>query len=221
MRRKIWPWLLGVGLASIAFQRLHFERTAHGSAQKLTEMRPAFGGPAIAVPSAADERRSLPELCTAAGVAYPPPNPRILVEKSARTLTLLSGDRPIFRVHVGLGFSPTGNKLREGDGRTPEGELRVVTRNDKSRFRRFLGLDYPRPSDALPGSVTAEERDAIERAHDEQRKPPWDTPLGGAVGIHGHGGAVDWTSGCVAVDDGAIDLLWEAAPMGTPVRVVP
>lgn len=215
MPKKLWPWLLGICLASIAVQRLHVERVAHGSAQTITAITPLVSAPEK------HEGRSLPELCTAAGVAYPPPNPRILVEKSARTLTLLSGDRPVFRVHVGLGFAPVGNKLREGDGRTPEGELRVVTRNDKSRFRRFLGLDYPRPTDAWPGSVTDDERAAIEHAFLEHGKPPWDTPLGGAVGIHGHGGAIDWTSGCVAVDDGAIDLLWEAAPMGTPVRIVP
>lgn len=210
-----WPWLVGLALLSIVANRLRLEHTARQVAAIVTPRQPRESSEPVA------ERRSLSEACAAAGVPYPPPAVHIVVEKSLRRLTLLSGDRPIVRYRVGLGFAPAGNKSREGDGRTPEGELRVVTRNDKSRFRRFLGLSYPRPADITPGAATADERAAIERAFREGGQPPWETPLGGAVGIHGHGGSSDWTSGCVAVDDAAIDLLWEAAPLGTPVRVLP
>jgi murein L,D-transpeptidase YafK len=148
-------------------------------------------------------------------------NPRIVVEKSARKLTLYSGDRVVATYRVGLGFSPVGPKFREGDGRTPEGELRVVTRNEKSRFRKFLGLSYPRPSDVHAMALTPDEREAIAVADHAKTQPPWNTPLGGAVGIHGHGGGRDWTSGCVAVDDDAIDALWDVVPLGTPVTILP
>jgi len=148
-------------------------------------------------------------------------NPRIVVEKSARKLTLYSGDRPLATYRVALGFSPVGPKLHEGDGRTPEGELRVVTRNAKSRFRKFLGLSYPRPSDAQVAALTPEERAAIATANREGKQPPWNTPLGGAVGIHGNGALFDWTSGCVALDNDAIDALWNVVPLGTPVVIVP
>lgn len=148
-------------------------------------------------------------------------HPRIVVEKSARKLTLFDGDRTIASYRVGLGFSPVGTKHHEGDGRTPEGELRVVTRNEKSRFRKFLGLSYPRPSDARDGALTPEEREAIATAFRDGKQPPWHTPLGGEVGIHGHGRGSDWTSGCVALDDDAIDALWDITPLGTPVTIVP
>lgn len=157
----------------------------------------------------------------------PPPlpariaHPHLVVEKGARRLTLFDGDRAIATYRVGLGFSPVGQKHHEGDGRTPEGDLRIVTRNEKSRFHKFLGLSYPRPSDAQGAPLTPDERDEIDRAFVDRKQPPWNTPLGGAVGIHGHGGGHDWTSGCVAVDDDAIDALWEVVPLGTPVSIVP
>lgn len=209
---RVWPWVLAIVVIGLVVQRVLVER----------EVRRVIA--VVATPPSRVEgadHRSLAELCAAAGVSFPPRDVRIVVEKSARVLTLFAGDRPLVRYRVALGFSPTDNKLREGDGRTPEGELRVVTRNDKSKYRRFLGLSYPRPSDAWKGAVTADERAAIERAFADGTKPPWDTPLGGAVGIHGHGSKVDWTSGCVAVDDEAIDVLWEAAATGTSVRIVP
>ena len=39
--------------------------------------------------------------------------------------------------------------------------------------------------------------------------------------IHGGGTADDWTAGCVALDDGDMDALWAACPLGTPVEIRP
>src|SRR5437016_4960017 len=47
---------------------------------------------------------------------------RVVVDKTARTLTLLSGDQVLKTYRVVLGRNPVGAKTREGDGRTPEGE---------------------------------------------------------------------------------------------------
>lgn len=165
--------------------------------------------------------RDLAGLCVAAGVPCPPRDVHVLVEKRARRLTLSSGSVVLLRARVGLGFSPEGSKTLEGDGKTPEGELHVVTRNGESKYRRFLGLGYPRPADVLPGLLDPGQEAAIARAFARKERPPWDTRVGGAVGIHGHGGERDWTLGCVAVDDAVIDLLWEAVPLGTKVTIVP
>jgi murein L,D-transpeptidase YafK len=204
-----WPYVLASAIALIAIHRIGYERAAGTIA--------SFARPA---PTTVDDTRSLQALCAAASVPYPPPDVRIVVEKQSRTLTLYSGSHALAHYRVGLGFDPVGGKLREGDGRTPEGELTIVTRNEKSRFRKFLGLSYPRPAD-VNSSLTPQEVEAIKLAFADRVKPPWDTPLGGAVGIHGHGSRRDWTAGCVAVDDSEIDVLWEAAPLGTPVTIRP
>jgi murein L,D-transpeptidase YafK len=172
-----------------------------------------------------DPTIGLAALCHAARVSYPMTSPRLVVEKRKRRLSLFDGATIVATFRVGLGGNPEGPKSREGDGRTPEGQLRIVTRNAKSKYRKFLGLGYPTAADAIRGAsngvVTSDERDAIVAAQREGVAPPWNTRLGGTVGVHGHGSAVDWTLGCIAVDDDVIDLLWEAVPIGTEIDVLP
>src|SRR5699024_6963734 len=53
------------------------------------------------------------------------PADRILIEKSARRMTVYRGGRALKTYHIALGFAPKGDKYREGDGRTPEGIFRI------------------------------------------------------------------------------------------------
>jgi hypothetical protein len=172
-----------------------------------------------------DGSRSLADICAAARVTCPPEHPRLEVRKSAHRLRLYDGETLLAIFRVALGPEPAGAKSREGDGRTPEGTYPIVTRNPKSKYRKFLGIGYPGPEDARRGfeekAISRAEEDAIERAHREHRAPPWDTALGGTVGVHGNGSEPDWTLGCVAVEDAAIDVLWDAIPIGTTVTIVP
>ena len=138
-------------------------------------------------------------------------------------LELWASGKPLKAYAVGLGLAPEGDKVREGDFKTPEGRLYVCTRNEVSKYHLFLGLSYPGPDDAArglrDGLITKAQHSAILDAHRRRARPPWDTPLGGIVGIHGHGAASDWTWGCVALEDPAIEELWVACPLGTPVLI--
>ena len=149
----------------------------------------------------------------------------ILIEKARRQLTLfLPGQAPL-RFPVALGGAPEGTKRAEGDGRTPEGRYCVCTRNARSKFHLALGLSYPSAADARAalreGRVDAATCAAICRAEAEGRRPPWDTPLGGFIMIHGGGASGDWTAGCVALEDAAMDALWPLCPLGTAVEIRP
>jgi murein L,D-transpeptidase YafK len=168
--------------------------------------------------------------------ARPPcPDPAITIRKAARTLELTCRGTPRARFGVSLGRAPKGAKQREGDGRTPEGSTYVCSRNDRSAFHLFLGLAYPGPADAERGLrervVTAAQARAIREAHLARTAPPWNTRLGGAVGIHGAKNGwgfvgrlhrlFDWTNGCIAVADREIEELWDLVPLGTPVTITP
>lgn len=152
-------------------------------------------------------------------------DPRIEIRKSERTLTLYDGERPVRTYRIGLGSQPVGDKEREGDGRTPEGDFRVFVKNPKSKFFLSVGLDYPLPEDAerglRSGLISNDERDAIVGAHESRSAPPQQTALGGEIYIHGRGSGSDWTEGCVALDDEAMKELYEMSNVGTPVRIVP
>lgn len=149
----------------------------------------------------------------------------IQVYKSERTLKLRKGDKLIDEYPIGLGFDPIGHKKQEGDGKTPEGSYYVSVKNPNSRFYLSLGLSYPNIEDAKEGLdsdlITKDEYDQISEAINNKRTPPWYTPLGGEIMIHGHGSDSDWTAGCVAVDDKIMDILWERCELGTKVFIYP
>jgi len=151
--------------------------------------------------------------------------PRVVIRKRARELTLYDGAEPLRKYRVVLGANVSGDKEREGDKRTPEGAFYICTRNDASRFHKFMGLSYPAPPDALRGLkaklISRSEHDAILKAHELKQCPPWKTALGGEVGIHGGGIDRDWTLGCIALTNEAVDELWAALKMGDPVLIEP
>jgi murein L,D-transpeptidase YafK len=151
--------------------------------------------------------------------------PRVLVRKGARRLELFAGGERVRVFRMVLGFAPEGDKERQGDGRTPEGDFYVCTKNERSSFYLSLGLNYPDDAAAArglrDGLITRAEHDRIVRANQEGRCPPWDTKLGGEIFIHGGGTASDWTFGCVALENEHVEELFEHLPAGTPVRVEP
>lgn len=152
-------------------------------------------------------------------------NPRLIVEKSSRRLFVCDGERLVATYPIGLGFAPDGDKEREGDGKTPEGEFYVFAKNEQSRFYLSLGLSYPSADAARRGLaenlITREEHDAVLGAIEAGAMPPQKTALGGEIYIHGGGAGEDWTRGCVALADEEMKALFEAIPIGTRVVILP
>jgi murein L,D-transpeptidase YafK len=58
---------------------------------------------------------------------------KIVIMKSARTMTLLSGPKILKTYRVALGSVPIGPKRVEGDHKTPEGDYRIDAKNSHSR----------------------------------------------------------------------------------------
>ena len=149
-------------------------------------------------------------------VDAPPPPPLtgqvdlVVIEKSARRMQLFQDGKPVRTYQIALGFSPDGDKDRQGDGRTPEGEFKIDRRNGSSAFHLSLGLDYPRPEDRA-------------RAAAGGYSP------GGDIFIHGQPNALpegfklkgDWTAGCIAVTNVEMREIWAVTPIGTKVEIRP
>jgi murein L,D-transpeptidase YafK len=138
----------------------------------------------------------------------------IRVIKSEHRLDLLdSKGRTIRSYRVSLGYNPDGPKMKEGDGRTPEGRYFIDNRNDRSAYHRSLHISYPNPQDL------ARARQAGLRT-------------GGSIFIHGkpndktgvwwrRAQNQDWTNGCIAVSDDEINEIWNLVQNGTPIDIVP
>ena len=152
-------------------------------------------------------------------------NPRLVVKKSERKLEVFDGEKLVKIYKIVLGFAPEGDKVQEGDGKTPLGEFYVFTKNDKSKFYLSLGLSYPSIDDATRGLrenlISPEEHDAIVEAVREKKMPPQKTRLGGEIYIHGGGTAKDWTGGCMALENAEMKEIFDAVPVGAKVSILP
>lgn len=152
-------------------------------------------------------------------------NPRVVVKKAQRKLELFDGEKLIKTYKVALGFAPVGVKEKQGDGKTPEGDYYVFTRNDKSKFYLSLGVSYPNIEDAergrKAGLITKAQYDKIAQAVRNKKTPAQNTALGGEIYIHGGGSSKDWTWGCVALENEEIREIFDAIPVGTTARIEP
>jgi murein L,D-transpeptidase YafK len=142
---------------------------------------------------------------------------RIVIEKSARKLTLFRGETPLKSYSVALGRAPEGTKQREGDHRTPEGHYIIDAHKRDSAFHRALHISYPTPSD----TAVAMQRGDMQRGD----KPGGDIMIHGIRNGLGWLGAfhrcIDWTSGCIAVTDKEIEEIYRAVPDETPIDIRP
>lgn len=161
---------------------------------------------------------------------------KLVVWKSHYTVTLYKGATPVktYRAVFGKGYKE-GDKQRMGDRRTPEGEFYICTMNDSKRFYKFMGISYPGLKHAeyglRSGMISPVEYTTIKKAIEGRLSPPWETQLGGAVGIHGRtldaGNArqryvsTNWTDGCIALDNADIDEIYHVVSLGTPVTILP
>lgn len=149
----------------------------------------------------------------------------IYISKRQSKLTLMQNKQAIGVWDAKLGRqSATGDKVQEGDEITPSGSFYVCTRNDKSKYYLALGLSYPNIEDAerglSTGLITQEQYQAIVDANKAGVTPPWDTPLGGAIEIHGNQGDRG-TAGCIAMTNDVMDILWSYCAVGVPVTIGP
>jgi murein L,D-transpeptidase YafK len=135
---------------------------------------------------------------------------RILVEKSARRLTLLHQGKRVKSYSISLGWNPIGHKEEEGDGRTPEGVYSIDFHKPESDYHRALHISYPSASDRAR---------AIERGV----SPGGDIMIHGLRNGTGAPGAAppprDWTAGCIAVTDQEIEEIYRAVADGTPIDI--
>jgi murein L,D-transpeptidase YafK len=137
---------------------------------------------------------------------------RLVVKKSARKLFLFEGDKLLRSYQVALGKNPVGPKERRGDHRTPEGTYLLDWRNPQSRFYRSIHISYPNENDRR--------RAAAKGVHP-----------GGDIMLHGVPDryrddqefiiGLNWTEGCIAVTNEAMEEIWTLVADNTPIEIVP
>jgi murein L,D-transpeptidase YafK len=133
-------------------------------------------------------------------------------DKAEHKLYLYSGHRLLGEYKVQLGLSPSGQKEREHDFRTPEGRYYLARRNTRSDYFLAIQVSYPNKEDE-------------QRA----RKNRW--APGGSIMIHGFPNAPkhpaayyesnDWTDGCIALSNSDMVEVWMRTQDNIPIDIYP
>lgn len=136
----------------------------------------------------------------------------LLVDKYNRKAMLFTSGVLVKSYVADLGWNRFPDKVRGGDGATPEGRYRVTRKKSGAETRYFqaLLLDYPNAADRRDFALAKRRGEINRRAQ-----------IGALIEIHGEGGrGRDWTQGCVALSNPDMETLFKAAYVGMPVTIV-
>ncbi len=118
----------------------------------------------------------------------------LIVFKNARIMYLRKNKKNIFQFNIDLGRNPIGDKISEGDNRTPEGVYYLDNKWDRyDKYYKSFWISYPDKVDIAEASM-------------KNVKP--------GIGIMIHGtpaqriNATDWTNGCIALQNKDMDTLF-------------
>ncbi|NLY13283.1 MAG: L,D-transpeptidase family protein [Gammaproteobacteria bacterium] len=140
-----------------------------------------------------------------------PPIDKVLVVKSERALHLIHRGEVVKSYRVSLG-KKSGPKEYEGDQRTPEGLYWINWRKRSDNFNLAMHISYPNAKD-------------LKRA-EETGLPP-----GNMIMLHGTPededypewffNTLDWTEGCIALNNADMQEVWESVKDGTLIEIRP
>ena len=137
---------------------------------------------------------------------------KVVIEKAARKLHLIQDGEAFRTFDIALGIRPQGDKIKEGDFKTPEGMYYLDSRNQNSDFFLAIHVSYPNEEDR---------RQARQLGVDP----------GGSIMIHGQPNVPtrseayyrtqDWTNGCIAVSNSDMIDIWLMTGENTPIEIRP
>lgn len=117
---------------------------------------------------------------------------------------------------VVFGNKDMGDKMMEGDRKTPEGVFHIQGKRKHEKWNSFMLIDYP-----------TQESVKKFNARKASGQIPSNARIGGAIGIHGtwpnEDYAIDqyqnWTEGCISTKNAYIREIFELLPVGTVIEI--
>ena len=136
----------------------------------------------------------------------------VIVKKAERRIYLVTDQQVLKSFNISLGLIPDGDKIQEGDFKTPEGHYELTERNGDSDFFLSIQISYP-------------------NRLDEERAAKLGVSPGGRIMVHGqpnkprysraYYGNYDWTDGCIALSNADMMDLWRMTTANTPIYIFP
>jgi murein L,D-transpeptidase YafK len=140
----------------------------------------------------------------------------IVVDKSDYEMHVYDAEGWLITYPVVFGNKDMGDKLYQGDRKTPEGTFSIILKKYHQKWDRYLALNYPTAAD-------------VEKFN--QRKAqgmiPKSARIGGDIGIHGtwprEDYAIDqfqnWTLGCISLKNEHVEQLYSMISVGTKITI--
>jgi len=140
---------------------------------------------------------------------------KIVVYKKKRMLYAYANGKLVeeFRISLGAkGGANGGDKVKAGDYRTPEGSYSIVRKKCDSRLYKSLMISYPSEADKAKARARGVNPGGYITIHGQ---PKWNADGRG----DNYTLSRDWTEGCVAVPNLAMDKLWKAVENGVKIDI--
>lgn len=140
----------------------------------------------------------------------------IVVDKSDYELNVYDAEGWLITYPIVLGNKNQGDKMVQGDRKTPEGTFTIISKRVHNKWCRYMGLDFPTAADVEKFNLRK-----------QQGILPRNAIQGGGIGIHGtwphEDYAVDqfqnWTEGCISLKNEHVKQLYKMIPVGTKITI--
>ena len=142
----------------------------------------------------------------------------IVIDKSDYELKVYDEEGWFATYPIVFGGKDLGDKMKEGDRKTPNGNFKVLLKKINSKWGMELLLDYPN-------------KESIQKFKDRKLRGiiPKNAKIGSGIAIHAtrpeEEWTVDnfynWTDGCVSLKFSEMKDLFSYIPEGTPVTIQP
>ena len=142
----------------------------------------------------------------------------IVIDKSDYELKVYDDEGWYATYPVVFGGKDLGDKMKEGDRKTPNGTFKVLLKKINSKWGMELLLDYPNNA-------------CVQKFNDRKNQGliPKNAKIGNGIAIHATRPAEEWTvdnfynwtDGCISLKFSEMKDLYSYIPAGTPVTIQP
>lgn len=160
-------------------------------------------------------KQCINELSRGAEIDHSSKIDKIVVYKKKRMMYTYKNGKLVdkFRISLGAnGGANGGNKVKAGDYRTPEGSYTIVRKKCDNRLYKSLMISYPNEADKARARARGVSPGGYITIHGQ---PKWNADGRGDDFTLSR----DWTEGCMAVPNSAMDRLWAAVEKGVKIEI--
>lgn len=139
----------------------------------------------------------------------------VVYKKKRRMYTYDAKGHKMHEFRISLGKNgDKGHKKQAGDYKTPIGHYKIVRKKCDNRLYRSLMISYPDAEDRRRARKLGVHPGGYITIHGQ---PKWNADGRGDAYTLSH----DWTEGCIAVPNKAMDKLWQAVRNGVKIDIHP